>query len=52
MSATDGERSHTNLWVSKELRDRLDEMKPYESLTWDEFLADVADSYEKHEHPS
>lgn len=41
------ERSHTTLWVSKETAMRLETMKPFESLTWDEWLAELADFYEK-----
>jgi hypothetical protein len=49
MAATDSENTHTTLWVSKELRDRLDELKPYDSLSWEEFLSDVADVYEENQ---
>jgi len=40
------QRSHTTLWVSKETASRLDDMKPFRSLTWDEFLGEMADVYE------
>jgi hypothetical protein len=49
MSAQTEKRSHTTLWVSKNLATRLDELKPYESLTWDEFLAMLADTYEENQ---
>jgi len=40
------DRSHTTLWVSKETASRLEAVKPYDSLTWDEWLAELADEYE------
>jgi len=46
MSAEADQRTHTTLWVSKETASRLEEMKPFDSLTWDEWLAEMADSYE------
>lgn len=46
MSAQTGEQSHTTLWVSKETASRLDEMKPFDSISWDEWLAELADNYE------
>jgi hypothetical protein len=41
------DRSHTNLWVSKETATRLREMKPFDSITWDEWLDELADHYEE-----
>lgn len=49
MSAQAGDQSHTTLWVRKETAERLDEMKPYESITWDEWLAELAENYEKNQ---
>lgn len=49
MSAQGETRSHTTLWVSKETAARLDELKPFESLSWDEWLAELADSYEENQ---
>lgn len=46
MSAEAEQRSHTNLWVSKETATRLEELKPFDSITWDEWLAELADVYE------
>lgn len=45
--AAEADRSHTTLWVSKETASRLEELKPYNSLTWDEWLAELADNYEE-----
>lgn len=47
MSAEATNRSHTTLWVSKQTASRLEEIKPFDSLTWDEWLSELADSYEK-----
>lgn len=49
MPAEAEQRSHTNLWVSKKTASRLDDLKPYQSLTWDEWLAELADEYENRE---
>lgn len=49
MSTQTEERTHTNLWVSKETASRLEELKPFESLTWDEFVTELADVYELHQ---
>lgn len=49
MSTQTGERSHTTLWVSKETASRLDDMMPFDSLTWDEWLSELADVYEENE---
>ena len=46
MPAETDHRSHTTLWVSKQTATRLDELKPFDSLTWDEWLAELADVYE------
>ena len=43
------ERTHTTLWVSKDTASRLDAMKPFESLSWDEFLDELADIYQEHQ---
>jgi len=37
----------TSLGVRRSTADRLEEIKPYESMSWDEFLAEMADTYEK-----
>ena len=47
MSAQAGEQSHTTLWVRKETAERLDAMKEYDSITWDEWLTELADAYEE-----
>ncbi|MDS0220868.1 hypothetical protein NDI54_05805 [Haloarcula sp. S1AR25-5A] len=49
MSAEADQQTHTTLWVSKDLAGRLEEMKPYDSLTWDEWLAELADIYEENQ---
>lgn len=41
------DRSHTTLWVSKETASRLEDMKPFDSLSWDEWLVELADHYEE-----
>lgn len=46
MPADPDERSHTTLWVRRETAARLEGMKPYHSITWDEFLSELADTYE------
>lgn len=47
MSAEASQRSHTTLWVSKETASRLEDLKPFDSLTWDEWLAELAENYEQ-----
>ena len=37
----------TSLGVRRSTADRLEKIKPYESMSWDEFLAEMADIYEK-----
>jgi hypothetical protein len=37
----------TSLGVRQSTADRLRDVKPYESMSWDEFLAEMADTYEK-----
>lgn len=44
------DHSHTTLWVRKETAARLEDLKPYESLSWDEWLAELASFYETREH--
>jgi len=36
----------TSLGARRSTVDRLKEIKPYESMSWDEFLAEMADVYE------
>jgi len=40
------QRTHTTLWVHKDTASRLEDLKPFDSLTWDEWLAELADAYE------
>lgn len=49
MSAQADQRTHTTLWVSKETASHLEELKPFDSLTWDEWLAELAAEYEKND---
>jgi len=49
MSAQGEQRTHTTLWVSKETASRLEDLTPFESVTWDEWLAELADNYENQE---
>jgi|GEM_PF-4848628 len=39
----------TSLGARRSTVDRLEEVKPYESMSWDEFLAEMADVYENHQ---
>lgn len=36
----------TSLGVRRSTAERLGEIKPYDSMSWDEFLAEMADIYE------
>lgn len=36
----------TSLGVRRSTAERLREIRPYDSLSWDEFLAEMADVYE------
>lgn len=47
MSAEGQQRTHTTLWVSKDTASRLEDLKPFSTLTWDEWLATLADNYEE-----
>jgi hypothetical protein len=49
MSTQSEQRTHTTLWVRKDTAERLDNLKPFDSLTWDEFLVELADTYENRE---
>lgn len=42
----DGANSDTPIWVSKELKDRIRELKPFDSMSYNDLLADMADHYE------
>lgn len=46
MSAETKPRSHTTLWVRKDTASRLKKMKPYDSISMDEWLGELADTYE------
>lgn len=36
----------TSLGVRESTADRLRDLKPFDSMSWDEFLAEMADNYE------
>lgn len=40
------EPDRTTVGLSRSTKSRLDELKPYESMSYDEFLAELADHYE------
>lgn len=40
----------TSLGLREKTRQRLETLKPYESISWDEFLNELADTYEEHEN--
>lgn len=44
-NSTDG---FTTLPVRKSQKRRLEDLKPYDSLSWGEFVGVLADNYEKH----
>jgi hypothetical protein len=44
MAATNSGR--TTVGLSRSTKTRLDELKPYDSMSYDEFLAELADAYE------
>lgn len=39
----------TSLGLRCKTRERLENIKPYDSLSWDEFLNELADTYEEYE---
>ncbi|WP_338738403.1 hypothetical protein [Haloplanus salilacus] len=39
----------TSLGARRSTVDHLEEIKPYESMSWDEFLAEMAEVYENRE---
>ena len=40
------QREVTTIQVSRDFHSRLDSLKPYDSLSYEEFLAEMADVYE------
>lgn len=42
----DSASGSTNIRVSEETHERLQELKPYDSMTFDELIAEMADQYE------
>ena len=38
----------TSIGVRRETHERLEEVRPYDSISWDEFLHELADVYEDH----
>jgi hypothetical protein len=40
-------QERTSLGVRRQTHTRLDDLKPYESISWDEFLHEMADVYEE-----
>ena len=47
--ATDSGSGATTLHVHMEIRDRLKELKPYESMSFNELLDDMCDQYSPEE---
>jgi len=41
-----GQSEFTTLCIRKSTKDRLESIKPFESLSWDEFIENMADSYD------
>jgi len=37
----------TSLGARRSTVERLEDLKPYDSMSWDEFLAELADNYEE-----
>ena len=46
-SANNAERSHTTVTVRQELYGRLKELKPYESMSYNELISEMADEYDQ-----
>jgi hypothetical protein len=46
MSTEKGASEWTSLGIRKSVHDRLAELKPYESMSYNDLLDDMADSYE------
>lgn len=40
-----GSQKRTTVTIQESTHERLKEVKPYESLSWDEFLRELADEY-------
>lgn len=41
----------TSIGVRRSTADRLGELKPYESMSWDEFVRELASAYENQRGP-
>jgi hypothetical protein len=41
-----GQGGYTTVTVTRDTHRRLDDLKPYESMSYDEFLSELADDYE------
>jgi hypothetical protein len=46
MSAEDPPSEWTSLGIRRSVHSRLEELKPYESMSFNDLLDDMADSYE------
>ncbi len=44
---TNGSNGFTSLPVRKRTKERLESLKPFDSLSWDEFAEELADTYEE-----
>lgn len=42
-------RDRTSIGVQRSTFERLEDVRPWDSLSWDEFLTHLADVYEEHE---
>lgn len=47
MSAGSAQNDRTTLWVSSDTHSRLSDLKPYDSMSFDDLLTEMADIYEE-----
>ena len=50
MSTEDGSNGWTCLGIHDSVHSRLTDLKPYESMSFNDLLNDMADAYEEHEN--
>lgn len=49
MSTEQAQNPYTSLCVQRSVKSRLESLKPFDSLSWNDFLDELADVYEENQ---